>query len=176
MQPSSGAKCLIFWPDLSSISILHVCEQRMRRLARAFAGRLCDKCNNLMSWLNYTIKAFYSFKNIHIDDSAHWWKRRLFLLERLHKWASSWDYGTYHIGDKRRLRRACASAQSRQSLHCSHTWSMEEDEGSYKNQTSNPHWMAAHVRLKNEFTEDEKCHNLMSWLKWQSQFPIWPLP
>ena len=24
--------------------------------------------------------------------------------------------------------------------------------------------MAAHVRLKNEFTEDEKCHNLMSWL------------
>ena len=24
--------------------------------------------------------------------------------------------------------------------------------------------MAAHARLKNEFTEDEKCHNLMSWL------------
>ena len=28
---------------------------------------------------------------------------------------------TYHIGDQRRLRRACASAQSRQSLCCSHT-------------------------------------------------------
>ena len=27
-------------------------------------------------------------------------------------WASSWDYGTYHIGDQRRLRRACASAPS----------------------------------------------------------------
>ena len=27
-----------------------------------------------------------------------------------------------------------------------------------------PHWMAANVCLKNEFTEDEKCHNLMSWL------------
>ena len=26
------------------------------------------------------------------------------------------------------------------------------------------HWMAAHACLKNEFTEDEKCHNLMSWL------------
>ena len=26
--------------------------------------------------------------------------------------------------------------------------------------------MAAHVYLKNEFTEDEKYHNLMSWLKW----------
>ena len=24
--------------------------------------------------------------------------------------------------------------------------------------------MAAHAHLENEFTEDEKCHNLMSWL------------
>ena len=24
--------------------------------------------------------------------------------------------------------------------------------------------MAAHARLKNEFKEDKKCHNLMSWL------------
>ena len=30
--------------------------------------------------------------------------------------------------------------------------------------------MAANVRLKNEFTEDEKCHNLMTWLK---QFVIY---
>ena len=44
--------------------------------------------------------------------------------------ASSWDYGTYHIGDQRRLRWACAFVQSRQSLHCSHTCSMEVDEGS----------------------------------------------
>ena len=29
-----------------------------------------------------------------------------------------------------------------------------------------PHWMAAHARLKNEFTEDEKYHNLMRWLKY----------
>ena len=27
-----------------------------------------------------------------------------------------------------------------------------------------PHWMTAHARLKNEFMEDEKCHNLMRWL------------
>ena len=26
--------------------------------------------------------------------------------------------------------------------------------------------MAGHVRLKNEFTEDEKYHNLMTWLIW----------
>ena len=36
------------------------------------------------------------------------------------KWASSWDYGTYHIGDQRRLRRACAFAPSHQSLRCLH--------------------------------------------------------
>ena len=36
---------------------------------------------------------------------------------------------------------------------------MEEDEGS--NHKSDI-WMAVHARLKNEFTEDEKCHNLMS--------------
>ena len=49
---------------------------------------------------------------------------------RMTKWASSWDYGTYHIGDQRRLRWVCASAQSRLSHPCSHTWSMEVDEGS----------------------------------------------
>ena len=26
------------------------------------------------------------------------------------------------------------------------------------------HWIAAHARLKNEFTKDEKYHNLMTWL------------
>ena len=49
------------------------------------------------------------------------------------KWdepASSWDSGTYHIGDQQRHRRACASAQSCQSLRCSHTWSMQVDKGS----------------------------------------------
>ena len=28
--------------------------------------------------------------------------------------------------------------------------------------------MAAHACLKNEFTEDEKCHNLMGWLSCQN--------
>ena len=47
------------WSDASSSSIFHVCDSegsgktaRMRRLAWAFAGRLCDKYQNLMSWLN----------------------------------------------------------------------------------------------------------------------------
>ena len=36
--------------------------------------------------------------------------------------------------------------------------------GPTKIQDIYPHVRAAHVRLKNEFMEDEKCHNLMSWL------------
>ena len=32
------------------------------------------------------------------------------------------------------------------------------------------HWMAAHAHLKNEFTEDEKYHNLMSWLNFLHSF------
>ena len=32
--------------------------------------------------------------------------------------------------------------------------------------------MAAHARLKNEFTEDEKCHNLMSWLIFSFQSKV----
>ena len=65
------------------------------------------------------------------------------------------------MGDQRRLRRACASAQSRQSLRCSHTWSMEVDEESDKKSDIWPHWMAAHECLKNEFTEDKRA--IISW-------------
>ena len=36
--------------------------------------------------------------------------------------------------------------------------------GPTKNQTSSPHWIAVHAHLMNEFTEDEKCHDLMRWL------------
>ena len=65
-------------------------------------------------------------------------------------WSSSWDYGTYHIGEQWRLRPACASAQSLQSLRCSHTKSLEVDERSDQISDISPHWMVAHARLKNE--------------------------
>ena len=38
--------------------------------------------------------------------------------------------------------------------------------GPTKNQTSSPHWMAAHARLKNVFMENEKYHDLMTWLNY----------
>ena len=37
--------------------------------------------------------------------------------------------------------------------------------GSRRRADMEPHWMTAHARLKNEFTEDGKYHNLMAWLK-----------
>ena len=53
-------------------------------------------------------------------------------------WASSWDYGTYHIGDQRRLRRACASgAVSQEPMLFAHI-KYGSRRGPIKNQTSSP--------------------------------------
>ena len=41
---------------------------------------------------------------------------------------------------------------------------MEVDKGPNQKSDIHPNWMAAHARLKNEFLEDEKCHNPMNWL------------
>ena len=34
--------------------------------------------------------------------------------------------------------------------------------------------MATHARLKNEFTDSEKCHNLMSWLNLSDKAIVLP--
>ena len=41
---------------------------------------------------------------------------------------------------------------------------MEADEGSDQKSDIQPHCMAGHAHLKNEFMEDVKNHNLMTWL------------
>ena len=90
-------------------------------------------------------------------------------------WASSWDYGTYHIGDQRKLRRACTYAQSHQSLRCARTWSMEADEGSDRKIKDLPPLDGCACAFEEwvyEFTEDEKCHNLMSWLNFFYHFVV----
>ena len=71
---------------------------------------------------------------------------------------------TYRIYEQPRFRQACASAQSRQSLRCLRTWSIGAGEGFDKTLEIYALWMTAHARLKNEFTEGDKCHNLKSWL------------
>ena len=51
-------------------------------------------------------------------------------------WANTWDFGTYRFVEQRRLMRACANAQTRQSLHRLYTQSMDVDEDSDQNQAS----------------------------------------
>ena len=89
-----------------------------------------------MIMLQYSIAQILNnvFKNKKRNVLCHWY---IYAMKEKdcppctkHKRASSWDYGTYHISDHRRLRRACASAQSQQSLRCSQTRRMEVDEGS----------------------------------------------
>ena len=53
---------------------------------------------------------------------------------------------------------------------CSHTWSLEVGEGSDQKPDIQPHRMAAHAYLKNEFTEAKKCHNLMRRLRYPHLF------
>ena len=62
MLPSSGPRYLIFGRTLRLLPYFMWANSegsgetaRMRRLAWAFARRLCDKYHNLMSWLNYKI-------------------------------------------------------------------------------------------------------------------------
>ena len=65
-QPSSGASCLIFGRNLRLLPYFMCANSKgsgetgwMRRLACAFAGHLCDKYHNLMSWLKLFLKLFY---------------------------------------------------------------------------------------------------------------------
>ena len=102
-QPSSGARCLIFGRTLSYTFILHVrtvnALARLRRLAGAFAGRLCGKYHNLMSWLECACAAIQ-------------WGQ---IPSSLYKASSS----LYRVSEQRRLWRDCADAQARLSILCS---------------------------------------------------------
>ena len=66
-----------------------------------------------------------------------------------------------HIGDQLRIR-----AVSRKPSLFAHNEVWKKTKGPTKHQMSSP---TAHARLKNEFIEDEKCHNLMSWLLNESE-------
>ena len=122
---------------------------------------------NISVVANTTYAYRLCFYVLHLMWYVLWWA----CLCKLN-WASSCDNGTYHVCEQRRLRRACASAQSRLSLRCLHTWCMEADKGFDKKSDIYPHWMAAHVCLKNEFMEDEKYHNVMRWLISASHFRL----
>ena len=95
----------------------------------------------LFNWWAWTVmKKRRPFKYKHLKEVV-----RKFICKNVFQenWASSWDYGTYHMCDQRRLRRNLSKKNepaleimvrityaTSQSHHCLHTWSMEVDEGS----------------------------------------------
>ena len=68
-------------------------------------------------------------------------------------WAASSKFGTYSLCEQRKFRRACASMQSRQNLHCSLIQAVSQEEPSDRKPDTWPLWMAGHVQLKFVMTE-----------------------
>ena len=55
------------------------------------------------------------------------------------------EFGTYRLSEQRRFRRACASAQSRQNLHCSLIQAVSQEEPSDRKPDPRPLWMAGYA-------------------------------
>ena len=71
-------------------------------------------------------------------------------------WTASSEFGAYRLCEQRRFRRACASAQSRQNLHCSLIQAVSQEEPSDRKPDPWPLWMAGHVQLNFVMTECSK--------------------
>ena len=82
------------------------------------------------------------------------------------KWTASSEFGTYRLCEQRRLRRACASSQSRQNLTCSLIQAVSQEEPSDRKPDPWPLWMAGHVQLKFVMTECSKTQIRSTGLKW----------
>ena len=86
-----------------------------------------------------------------LDSSLNWE-----INGRGHNWTASSEFGTYRICEQRRFRRACASAQSRQNLHCSLIQAVSQEEPSDRKPDPCPLGMAGHAQLKFVMTECSK--------------------
>ena len=71
-------------------------------------------------------------------------------------WTALSEFGTYHLCEQRRFRRACASAQSRQNLRCSLIPAVSQEEPSDRKPDPWLLWMAGHAQLKFVMTECSK--------------------
>ena len=106
-------------------------------------------------------------------------------------WNASSEFGTYRLCEQRRLRRACASAQSRQNLRCSHIQAVSQEEPSDRKPDPWPLWMAGHAQLKFVMTECSKTQirltglilylytfslRLSCWNIWFSWITFWVFP
>ena len=59
-------------------------------------------------------------------------------------WTASSEFGTYRLCERRRFRRACEYAQSRQNLRCSLIQALNQEEPSHRKPDPWPLWMAGH--------------------------------
>ena len=75
-------------------------------------------------------------------------------INKLIIWATSSEFGTYHLCEQWRFRRACASAQSRQNLRYSLIQAVSQKEPSDRKADPWPLWMAGHAQLKFVMLED----------------------
>ena len=82
------------------------------------------------------------------------------------KWTASIEFGTYHLCEQRRFRRACASAQSRQNLRCSLIQAVSQEKPSERKPDPWPLWMAGHAQLKFVMTECSKTQIRLTGPKW----------
>ena len=112
----------------------------MPRLIWVFAGRTCHFVGFVMrrlKWQNWS-----SANRIYVESTVIW--------------TASSEFGTYRLCEQRRFRRACASAQSRQNLHCSLIQAVSQEEPSDRKPDPWPLWMAGHAQLKFVMTECSK--------------------
>ena len=82
------------------------------------------------------------------------------------RWAVSSEFGTYHLCEQQRFRRACASVQSRQNLHCSLIQAVNHEEPSDRKPDPWLLWMAGHAQLKFVVTECSKTQNRLTGLRY----------
>ena len=96
---------------------------------------------------------------------------------RVHQfmWTASSEFGTYHLCEQRRFRRACASAQSRQNLRCSLIQAVNQEEPSGRKTDPWPLWMAGHVQLKSVMMECSKTQIRLTGLMyfWPHHDKLW---
>ena len=82
------------------------------------------------------------------------WDSKIFFVTII--WTASSEFGTYHLCEQRRFRRACASAQSRQNLRFSLIQAVTQEEPSDRKPDPWALWMAGHAQLKLVMTECSK--------------------
>ena len=102
--------------------------------------------------------------DFHFQCIATRYKRRS--SERHNIWTASSEFGTNHLCEQRRFRRACASAQSRQNLRCSLIQAVSQEEPSERKPDPWPLWMAGHAQLKFVMTECSRTQIRLTGLIW----------